>query len=109
MTSKKKAEAPTPPQPAAETKRLLDKVVRLNEAENDLILFCRALKFDPEKVRDDLMAAWLKKHQAAAPAAKKPAAKKPAAKKPAAKKPAEKKPADPATPAPEQTAEQPQA
>ena len=104
MTNKKKTETTTPPQPAVENKRLLDKVVRLNEAENDLILFCRALKFDPEKVRDDLMATWLKKHQAAAPAAKKPAAKKPAAKKPAAKKPA-----DPAAPAPEQAAEQPQA
>jgi hypothetical protein len=104
MTSKKKTETPTPPQPVTETKRVLDKVVRLNEAENDLILFCRALKIDPEKVRDDLMAAWLKKHQPAAPAAKKPAAKKPAAKKPAAKKPA-----DPAAPAPEQVEEQPQA
>lgn len=86
MASKKKT-TPTPaPVPAPieiSSRKVKSLVVRLDEAENDLILFCRALKIDPTKVRDDLMGSWLSSRAAKTP---EPTPQPPAAKKPRTKK-----------------------
>lgn len=88
MASKKKTTPTTAPVPAPieiSPRKVKSLVVRLDEAENDLILFCRALKIDPTKVRDDLMTNWLSSRAAKTP---EPTPQPPAAKKPRTKKPA---------------------